>query len=188
MQAEGTVSVLHYRYRFLFCPFRWLILVPMVQLAYEEQLLDRRYWKELQTAGQEMASLQSAHGALLRQKEASSFVRPRKRPAGRLPKQRRGPVSTPGRSRIQADFDNRLGKAVDEAVLAYRRDRGRAVEQTTAYIEGGVYILGKIKAAFPGQDWSQLPVPTVTESMVNDEHTAILHEIEEEVGCSSVQQ
>ena len=40
-----------------------------MQLAYEEQLLDRRYWKELQTASQEVASIQSAHDALLRQKE-----------------------------------------------------------------------------------------------------------------------
>ena len=175
----------------------------MVQLAYEEQLLDRRYWKELQTAGQEMASLQSAHGALLRQKEElEAKLRQAEEEASRKIAQAQERASVYAReaeekanaavtsetARIQADFDNRLGKAVDEAVLAYRRDRGRAVEQTTAYIEGGVYILGKIKAAFPGQDWSQLPVPTVTESMVNDEHTAILHEIEEEVGCSSVQQ
>jgi hypothetical protein len=94
-------------------------------------------------------------------------------------------------ARMQAEFDKRLEAALDrannEAVLAYRRDRQRAVEQTTAFIEGGVYILGKIKDAFPGQDWSQLPVPTVTDDLVDDEHTAILHEIEEEIGCSSVQ-
>ena len=94
-------------------------------------------------------------------------------------------------ARIQAKFDRRLEaeleKAKGKAVLTYRRDQGRAVEQTTTFIEGGVYILGKIKDAFPGQDWSQLPVPTVTDDLVEDEHAAILHEIEEEITGSSAQ-
>ena len=95
-------------------------------------------------------------------------------------------------AKIQADFDKRLeevlGRAKSEAVMAYRRDRGRAVEQMTAYVEGGIYILDKIKEAFPDQDWTQLPAPVLPpdEGMVDDEHSAILKEIDEEgTGASS---
>lgn len=178
----------------------------MMQLAYEEQLLDRRYWKELQTASKEVVSIQTAHDTLLRQKEElEAKLLSAEEEAGRRIAQTEERASAYAReveekakvavasetARIQAEFDKRLEaeleKARGEAVLAYRKDRGRAVEQTTAFIEGGVYILGKIKEAFPSQDWSQLPVPTVTDGLINDEHTAILHEIEEEIGCSSVQ-
>ena len=52
-------------------------------------------------------------------------------------------------ARLQVEFDQRLeaalGEAKKEVVIAYRRNRGQAVEQATAYMEGGVYILGKIK-------------------------------------------
>jgi F0F1-type ATP synthase membrane subunit b/b' len=183
-----------------------LMCVSVVQLAYEEQLLDRRYWKELQTASQGVASIQSAYDNVLQQKEEleAKLIRAEEE-AGRRIAQAEERANAYAReaeekakaavaseaARIQAEFDKRLEAAVDkarsEAVLAYRRDRGRAVEQTNAFIEGGVYILGKIKDAFPGQDWSQLPVPAVTDDLVDDEHTAILHEIEEEIGCSSVQ-
>lgn len=92
-------------------------------------------------------------------------------------------------TRIQIEFNNRLGRAVEEAVLAYRRDRGRAVEQATAFIDGDVYILSKIKEAFPEEDWSRFPVPEVTEGLVDDEHKAIFQEIEEELdGASNKQQ
>jgi hypothetical protein len=178
----------------------------MIQLAYEEQLLDRRYWKELQTASQGTLSIQSAYDNVLQQKEEleAKLIRAEEE-AGRRIAQAEERANAYAReaeekakaavaseaARIQAEFDKRLEAAVDkarsEAVLAYRRDRGRAVEQTTAFIEGGVYILGKIKDAFPDQDWSQLPVPAVTDDLVDDEHTAILHEIEEEISCSSVQ-
>jgi F0F1-type ATP synthase membrane subunit b/b' len=189
----------------LFADFA-LMCVSVMQLAYEEQLLDRRYWKELQTASQGVVSIQSAYDNLLQQKEEleAKLVRAEEE-AGRRVAQAEERANTYAReaeekakaavaseaARIQAEFDKRLEAAVDkarsEAVLAYRRDRGRAVEQTTAFIEGGVYILGKIKDAFPDQDWSQLPVPAVTDDLVDDEHTAILHEIEEEISCSSVQ-
>jgi hypothetical protein len=43
--------------------------VSVMQLAYEEQLLDRRYWKELQTASQGTLSIQSAYDNLVREKE-----------------------------------------------------------------------------------------------------------------------
>ncbi|KAK9951501.1 hypothetical protein M0R45_006939 [Rubus argutus] len=56
-------------------------------------------------------------------------------------------------TRIQAEFDRRLEaeleKAKGEAVLAYRRDRGRAVEQTTAFIEGGCTSLGRSRMPSP---------------------------------------
>lgn len=46
-------------------------------------------------------------------------------------------------AQFQAEFDKRLEaeleKAKGEAVLAYCRHRGCAVEQTMAFIEGGVY-------------------------------------------------
>jgi hypothetical protein len=178
----------------------------MIQLAYEEQLLDRRYWKELQTASQGTLSIQSAYDNVLQQKEEleAKLIRAEEE-AGRRIAQAEERANAYAReaeekakaavaseaARIQAEFDKRLDavldRAKDEAVLAYRRDRRRAVEQTTAFIEGGVYILGKIKDAFPGQDWSQLPVPTVTDDLVDDEHSAILQEIEEEIACSSVQ-
>jgi hypothetical protein len=86
--------------------------------------------------------------------------------------------------RVKAEYERRLEqdltKAKKAAVLAYRRDRGRAVEQATAFIDGGVYILGKIKEAFPEQDWSQLPVPELTDELVEDEHKAILEEVDRE--------
>lgn len=57
---------------------------------------------------------------------------------------------------LQANFDKQLehtlDKAREEAVMAYRCNRGRAAEQATAYIDGGVYILGKISGAFPEHD------------------------------------
>ncbi|KAK9929118.1 hypothetical protein M0R45_026226 [Rubus argutus] len=39
------------------------------EMAYEEQLLDRRYWKELQTTSQGMLSVQTANENLAREKE-----------------------------------------------------------------------------------------------------------------------
>lgn len=59
-------------------------------------------------------------------------------------------------------------------VLAYRHDRARAVEQTTTYIDGRVYIQGKIKEAFSEMDWSQPPMSVVTDDLIDDEHKAIL--------------
>ena len=91
--------------------------------------------------------------------------------------------------RMKAEYEHRLEedlrKAKKAAVLAYRRDRGRAVEQATAFIDGGVYILGKVKEAFPEQDWSQLPVPELTDDLVEDEHKAILEEVDFEVTDSA---
>ncbi|KAK9951537.1 hypothetical protein M0R45_006975 [Rubus argutus] len=148
------------------------------ELAYEEQMLDRRYWKELQTASQGMQSIQTHFENLAREKgEVEAKLLRAEKEAGRKIAQSEERAEVYARevedkakavvasetARIQAEFDRRLDgeleKAKADAVLAYRRDRGRAVEQTTAFIEGGVYILGKIKEAFPGQDWSQLPVP-----------------------------
>jgi hypothetical protein len=190
---------------FIFVDFI-LMCVSVVQLAYEEQLLDRRYWKELQTASQGVASIQSAYDNVFQQKvELEAKLVRAEEEAGRklaeveeraaayareVEEKAKAAVASET-ARMQVEFDKRLeaalDRAKDEAVLAYRRDRRRAVEQTTAFIEGGVYILGKIKDAFPGQDWSQLPVPTVTDDLVDDEHSAILQEIEEEIACSSVQ-
>jgi hypothetical protein len=165
------------------------------QLAYEEQLLDRRYWKELQAVSGQNLGLQDAYANLLKAKDdAEAELAKVKEEAGRLVQEaeEKAKVAVAAEAaRIQAEFDKRLEAAVDEAkdgaVLAYRKDRRRAVEQTTAFIEEGVYILGKIKDAFPEQDWSQLPVPVVIDDLVDDEHTAILHEIEEEIECSTVQ-
>lgn len=175
------------------------------KLAYEEQLLDRRYWNELQTANREVVSIQSAYDNLLRGKEELEARLARvEEEAGRKIIETEERASVYAREveekakadvisetvRMQAKFDNHLESAVEEAVLAYRRDRGRAVEQATAYVEGGIYILGKIKEAFPEQDWSQLPAPElpVTKDMVEDEHKAILREIEEELTGASNQQ
>ena len=175
----------------------------MVQLAYEELVLERRAREELQQVGTQNASLEDECQQLRKAKEkAEADLATVLVDAGRRveeAEEKAKAVVASEAARRRAEFDKRLeaalGKAkeeadlaVKEAVLAYRRDRGRAVEQTTAYIEGGVYILGKIKDAFPSQDWSQLPVPAVSEGMIDDEHTAILHEIEEEIGNSSVQQ
>ena len=178
----------------------------MLQLAYEEQLLDRRYWKELQAVGCQNLGLQDAYANVLKAKDdaeaelakvkedAEAELAKVKEDAYRLVQEaeEKAKVAVAAEAaRIQAESDKRLEAALDrardDAVLAYRRDRRRAVEQTTAFIEGGVYILGKIKDAFPGQDWSKLPVPTVTDDLVDDEHSAILQEIEEEIACSSVQ-
>ena len=204
MQAEGTVFIL--ALIFVFACSLSLTCVSVAQLAYEEQMLDRRYWKELQMASQGMQSIQTHFENLAREKEEveAKLVRAEEE-AGRKVAQAEQRAEAYARevedkakaavasktARIQAEFDRRLEgeleKAKADAVLAYRRDRGRAVEQTTTFIEGGVYILGKIKEAFPGQDWSQLPVPTVTDDLVDDEHSAILLEIEEEITCSSIQ-
>lgn len=93
---------------------------------------------------------------------------------------------------LHAEFDKRLehtlGRARKEAVMAYRRDQGRAIKQATAYVEGGKYIFGKIEAAFPDQDWSVLPEPDLTEELVDDEHKLILEEIDEGTGVSEQQQ
>ena len=43
--------------------------MSVAQLAYEEQMLDRRYWKELQTASQSMQSIQTHFENLAREKE-----------------------------------------------------------------------------------------------------------------------
>ena len=131
--------------------------VSVMQLAYEEQLLDRRYWKELQTASQGTLSIQSAYDNLVREKEEVEAKLARaEEEAGKKVAETEERAKVYAREveekaraavasetvRIQADFDKRLkaalNEAKDEAVLAYRRDRQRAVEQTTAFIEGGV--------------------------------------------------
>jgi hypothetical protein len=158
-------------------------------LAYEEMLLDRRCWKELQTVGGQVENLRSGYDSMFEAKErAVAELAKAKEEAGRLVQEAEDKAKAAvaaESARLQVEFDQRLevalGKAKEEAVLAYRRDRGRAVEQATAYIDGGVYILGKIKEAFPEQDWNLLPVPEVTEGLVDDEHKAILQEIEEEL-------
>ena len=168
----------------------------MLQLAYEEMLLDRRVWKELQMVGGQVENLKSGYETRFGIKERAEAELERikaeldrtKEEPGRLVQEaeEKAKVAVATESaRLQVEFDQRLelalGEARKEAVLAYRRDRGRAVEQATAYIDGGVYILGKIKEAFPEQDWSQLPVPELTDDHVDDEHRGILKEIEEEL-------
>ena len=175
----------------------------MLQLAYEEMLLDRRVWKELQTVGGQGENLKSGYETMFGMKERAvaelerikAELEKTKEEAGRLVQEaeEKAKVAVATESaRLQVEFDQRLelaiGEARKEAVLAYRRDRGRAVEQATAYIEGGVYILGKIAEAFPEQDWSQLPVPELTEEQVDDEHRGILKEIEEELAGTSEKQ
>ena len=165
----------------------------MVQLAYEELILERRTWDELKSAGRQVASLEDACFNLEKAKEKAEVELARlKEEAGRLAQEAeekaKAAVATES-ARLQVEFDQRLEvallKAKEDAVLAYRRDRGRAVEQATAYMDGGKYILGKIKEAFPEQDWSRLPVPEVTEGFVDDEHKAILQEIQEELAGAS---
>ena len=167
----------------------------MLQLAFEELALDRRVWKEWHTLGGQVENLQNGYDTMFGQKERAlaaleetkAELERTKAEAGRLVQEAEDKAKAAvaaESARLQVEFDRRLeaalGEAKKEAILAYRRDRGRAVEQATAYIDGGVYILGKIKEAFPEQDWSQLPVPELTDDHVDDEHRGILQEIEDE--------
>ena len=172
------------------------LVVSVLQLAYEELALDRRVWNEWQTLGGQVANLQDGYDTMFGQKERAvaaldgikAELERTKAEAGRLVQEAEDKAKAAvaaESARLQVEFDRRLevalGEAKKEAILAYRRDRGRAVEQATAYIDGGVYILGKIKEAFPEQDWSQLPVPELTDDHVDDEHRGILQEIEDEL-------
>jgi hypothetical protein len=164
------------------------LFIPVVQLAYEEQVLNRRYWLEVQKVRGQLASADSYRITMEKAlQEAEEKMHKAYSDAGRLVEEaeQKAKVAVAAEAvRIKAEYDRRLeealGKAKDEAVVAYRRHRGRAVEQATAFIDGGAYILGKIKEAFPDQDWSQLPVPELTEDLVEDEHRAILGEIDQE--------
>jgi S-methylmethionine-dependent homocysteine/selenocysteine methylase len=157
-------------------------------LAYEEQMLNRRYWLEVQKVGGQLASAESYRVTMEKAlHEAEEKMHKAYSDAGRLveeAEQKAKAAVAAEAARMKAEYDRRLeeslGKAKEEAVMAYRRDRGRAVEQATAFIDGGTYILGKIKEAFPEQDWSQLPVPELTDDLVEDEHKAILEEIDQE--------
>ena len=173
--------------------------VSVLQLAYEEQLLDRRYWKELQSNSRELLSVKSAYENVVKGKElaeaevakvkavAAADCAKLKEETGRLIREAEEKAKAAVASetaRLHLEFDRRwearARKEREVAVMAYRRERGRAVEQATAYIDGGKYILGKIKEAFPSQDWSVLPEPALTEDLIDDEHKAILEEIDEE--------
>jgi hypothetical protein len=157
-------------------------------LAYEEQILNRRYWLEVQKLSGQLASAESYRVTVERAlQEAEEKMHKAYSDAGRLveeAEQKAKAAVAAEAVRMKAEYDRRLeeslGKAKEGAVMVYRRDRGRAVEQATAFIDGGTYILGKIKEAFPEQDWSQLPVPELTEDLVEDEHKAILEEIDQE--------
>ena len=151
--------------------------------------MERRTWEELQNTGRKVASLQDAcYNIGAAREKAEAELANVKEEAGRLVQEAEDKAKAAvaaESARLQVEFDQRqevaLAKAKEEAVLAYRCDRGRAVEQATAYMDGRKYILGKIKEAFPEQDWSQLPVPEVTEGFVDDEHKGILQVIEEEI-------
>ena len=181
-------------------------------MAYEEQLLDRRYWQELRSVGGRVEGLKSACDNLLKSKDsaeaelakvkedaaadlaklkedAAADLAKLKEDAGRLVEEAEAKAKAAVASetaRLQAEFDKKLAKclskAKEEAVLAYRQDRGRAVEQATTYVQGGKYILEKIKGAFPDQDWSVLPEPALTDDLVDDEHQIILEGIEQSTG------
>lgn len=159
------------------------------KLAYEEQVLNRRYWAELRKVGGQLANADSYRFTMEKSlQEAEEKMHKAYSDAGRLveeAEQKAKAAVVAEAVRVKAEYERRLEqdltKAKKAAVLAYRRDRGRAVEQATAFIDGGVYILGKIKEAFPEQDWSQLPVPELTDELVEDEHKAILEEVDREV-------
>ena len=149
-------------------------------------MLNRRYWSELKKVGGQLASLEDYRFTLEKaNQEAEEKLQRAYADAARRveeAEQKANAAVAAEVARIQAEYDRRLehalGKAKEDAVMSYRRDRGRAVEQATAFIDGGVYILGKIKEAFPEQDWSQLPTPELTEALVEDEHKTILEEID----------
>ena len=180
----------------IYSPLFFLHLPLVVQLAYEELVLGHKTWDELQKAGRQILSLEDAcHNIQKAKEKAEAELAAAVGDAGRRVQEAEEKAKAAVASeaiRMEAEFDKRLeialGKAKEDAVLAYRRDRGRAVEQATAYMDGGKYILGKIKEAFPEQDWSQLPVPEVTEDFVDDEHRGILQEIEEELTGASARQ
>ena len=162
--------------------------------------MDRRYWQELRSVGGLSDSLKSAYDNVVKAKDlaeaevvkvkadAAAELARVLEDAGRLvqeAEEKAKAVVGSETARLQVEYDQKLkkclGKAKEEAVMAYRRDRGRAVEQATVYVDGGVYILGKIAKAFPEHDWSKLPAPELTEDMVDDEHEAILAEIDKEI-------
>ena len=149
-------------------------------------MLNRRYWSEPKKVGGQLASLEDYRFTLEKaNQEAEEKLQRAYADAARRveeAEQKANAAVAAEVARIQAEYDRRLeqalGKAKEDAVMSYRRDRGRAVEQATAFIDGGVYILGKIKQGFPEQDWSQLPTPELTEGLVEDEHKTILEEID----------
>lgn len=107
----------------------------MLQLTMEEQLLDCWYWKELKSAGTKVAGLQDSCYNLEKAKadaeaefarvidDASRMVREAEEKAKT--------VVASETARLQAEFDRRLeehlSKERQEVVMAYRRDRARAV-------------------------------------------------------------
>ena len=151
-------------------------------------MLNRRYWAELRKVGGQLANADSYRFTMEKSlQEAEEKMHKAYSDAGRLveeAEQKAKAAVAAEAVRVKAEYERwleqDLTKAKKAAVLAYRRDRGRAVEQATAFIDGGVYILGKIKEAFPEQDWSQLPVPELTDDLVEDEHKAILEEVDRE--------
>lgn len=172
------------------------------QLDYEEQLFNRQNYRQLQSVGGQEESLKNAYDTILKAKEsaeaevikvkmdAAAELARVKDDADRLVRdaeEKAKVVVASETTQLQAEFDKRLEHTVDrakeEAVLAYRHDRARALEQVTTYIDGGKYILGKIKAAFPGQDWSLLLESVLTDDLIDDEHKLIIEEIEEDTGA-----
>ena len=88
-------------------------------MAYEEQLLDRRYWKELQNAGAKVASLQDAcHNIAAAKERAEAELAKVKEEAGRLAHEAEDKAKAAvaaESARLQVEFDQRLEVALGEA-------------------------------------------------------------------------
>src|ERR1017187_2006687 len=102
-------------------------------------MLNRRYWSELKKVGGQLASLEDYRFTLEKaNQEAEEKLQRAYADAARRveeAEQKSNSAVAAEAARIQDEYDRRLehalGKAKEDDVMSYRRDRGRAVEQAT---------------------------------------------------------